>query len=104
MFGLSMIKLVIMGVAVASPFLGYGWGRFKGQISEYHAVAAEKKNGVERCNIRVEEIDRKHELAVVESVAAASSAAATVTETPVVPSELQALCDASPTCRSRRTK
>lgn len=108
MFGLSMIKLVIMGVAVAAPFLTYGVGRveqkWKMENAIELAVTKEKAKQVSICNYRVGDIERQHELAVVEAVASARSAAISVSETPLVPSELKKLCDASPNCRSRRTK
>lgn len=98
-----MIQIIVLVAAIAAPFLSYGWGRVQGKFETSAAVRAETKKQINQCNIRVEEIDRKHELAVVESVAAARAESSKIGETPVGP-ELQKLCDASPTCRSRRTK
>lgn len=98
-----MAQIIMIIAALAAPFLGYGWGRFKGQISEYHAVADERRKGAEACNARVLTIQTTHEADVRDAEERARAESAKIGETPVG-AELKKLCDASPTCRSRRAR
>lgn len=97
---LALIKLIVGGFLVVSPFLTYGAMWVKQQIAVSMAVKREKAAGVEVCNIRVGEIENAHKRAITDAVAKAGAASSTIGETPVGP-ELIKLCKQSPDCRSR---
>lgn len=99
----NMIQIVILVAALAAPFLSYGFGRVQGKIETHAAVRAERAKQITECNARVLTIQTELDKAAREAEERARTAASTVGETPVG-AELKKLCDASPTCRSRRAK
>lgn len=100
----NMIQIILLVAAVAAPFLSYGFGRVQGKFETHAAVRAERTKQITECNTRVLTIQTEHEAAIRKAEDDARTAASTVSDTPTVPSELKKLCDASPTCRSRRAK
>lgn len=96
-----MIQIIVVLIALMAPFVGYGIGRVQGEIEKKWAVSQETHKQLVACNMRVGEIETKLNRDVADAEERARVAASGVGDTPTVPAELQKLCDASPSCRSR---
>ena len=99
-----MIQIGLLIAALVTPFLSYGWGRLQGKLETSAAVRVERSAQISQCNDRVSTIQDKINQDAADAEDRARTAAASVTETPLVPTELKKLCAASPTCRSRGAK
>lgn len=91
---------MIMGLLALAPLVTYGTMKVREKVIVAAAVKAERAAGVNACNLRVGEIERKQNALIEQAVKEASDAGAAVPDTPEG-AALIALCKQSASCRSR---
>lgn len=101
-FLFSAIKLIpaswiLPAIAVAAPFLSYGYATLR---TKYEVRAEERA----ACTQRIASIEKQINAAAERQIAEARDAAAKVPDTPAAPADLARLCQQSPTCRDRVRK
>jgi hypothetical protein len=88
---------ILPAVAIAAPFLSYGYATVK---TRWEVQATERA----ACTARIASIEQKINEAAARQVKEAQDAAAKVSDTPTTPAELARLCQQSPACRDRVRK
>lgn len=98
------LNLILSVLFIAAPFVTYGAMAVRERIVVSGAIKAERAAGIVACNSRVSQIEAATNAAVAAGIADANSAANEIGVTPAAAAELQAICDMSASCRSRRVK
>ena len=97
-----MLRLILLGSAIAAPFITYGGMKIREIIVVNSAVAAERKAGLSRCKADILAMQAQHNAQVDEAARNARDAGDAI-ETPDTDEEIIALCKRSASCRSRGT-
>lgn len=105
---LGAVRLGLLLWAVAGPVLAggvvYAAMLLREAVVVQGAVNAARNGATVTCNARVAEIQRAHDREVDDGVDAAIEAVDALGPTPAELAARQALCDASPGCKSRRIR
>lgn len=88
------IKALLIGLALAAPFVGYGWGYVVGKAD---GRIMEREAAEKRIAAMVKKINDDAEQKIEEAKKAASE----VSPTPEIPEEIAALCAKDAACRDR---
>lgn len=96
------INLILIVVAALGPIFTFGAMRARELIVVDGARTAERDRQTSLCNERVLAVGREHDAHVDAGAREAEGAAAGVSATPTVPTEILALCQSDDACRSRR--
>lgn len=94
-------QMILILLLAASGPVTYGYMKVHEAIVVSAAVKAERRQGVVACNVRVGEIERKHNEGVDQAADDAIAAADQIERTPDEMEALKALCKRSASCRSR---
>lgn len=98
-----MLRLLLLGSAIAAPFVTYGAMKVREEIVVNAAVTAERKAGNTRCAVSIAKMESDHNRQVADAVREANAAAETVDD-PKDDADLIAICNRSASCRARGTK
>lgn len=93
------IKWAIYAMVALAPFASYGWAAVKFKMEMRNQVQVARMEEINKCNVRVAEIEKVHNDEVAQGIAEANAAAESIEPTPETPQEIVELCKRSASCR-----